>query len=344
MSVFLAPESPQTAAGEVRESSREQVLDAVIDYGGELLVVVENKIFDAGDLQAREINLTNSRTRIEPGDTVVQVRWRDLLEALHGIRERNLVAGAEGQVLDDFLTYIEDHFPDLGPFSTLALCRGVESRQVRRLRQLLGDATGREATPSQHGPWVPTFSSGRIGANAYLRLINDHVEGTTETVELALYPADTLTQALSFYRSQASVDGFLQLLSQPGWHAYPNFHFGHFQRGYCWTSTTLEIDDYLDLWRDALDVRGKAILEADWDSYWSWLLAQRIAQPADRAEFDRIFVHSNRTTAVPRPGIALVYRWAMPEAEALDGQRRFSDAIQSTLNSALLAFGEPPLI
>ncbi|MDQ4025834.1 MAG: hypothetical protein M3217_10160, partial [Actinomycetota bacterium] len=39
VSVFLAPEEPPTGAGVIAASDRRQVLDAVIDYGGELIVV-----------------------------------------------------------------------------------------------------------------------------------------------------------------------------------------------------------------------------------------------------------------------------------------------------------------
>jgi hypothetical protein len=48
ISVFLAPEEPLAGGGIVTESDRSQVLDAIIDYGGELLVVVENKIARPG--------------------------------------------------------------------------------------------------------------------------------------------------------------------------------------------------------------------------------------------------------------------------------------------------------
>jgi hypothetical protein len=47
ISVFLAPEEPLSGGGAVTKSDRGQVLDAIIDYDGELLVVVENKIVPA---------------------------------------------------------------------------------------------------------------------------------------------------------------------------------------------------------------------------------------------------------------------------------------------------------
>ena len=59
------------------ESGRGQVLDAIIDYGGELLVVVENKIAEADDLQAKQLNVTGARIEIgENQEAIVVVRRR----------------------------------------------------------------------------------------------------------------------------------------------------------------------------------------------------------------------------------------------------------------------------
>jgi hypothetical protein len=147
VSVFLTPEAPLTN-GEVviTESDRAQVLDAVIDYGGELLVVVENKVAEDDDRQARELNITGARIRLADGQEAVVVLWRDVLEVFIALRERNLVAGAEATLLDDFLLCTEDYFPDLGPFRTLRLTHGNWFRQTRRLRQLLGEAVDLDAT------------------------------------------------------------------------------------------------------------------------------------------------------------------------------------------------------
>jgi len=84
ISVFLAPEQPQSGGGDVVESDRRQVLDAIIDYG-ELVTVVENKVFEADDLQARQINLDGAGVQLVGDREVVVVVWRDLLEALTGI-------------------------------------------------------------------------------------------------------------------------------------------------------------------------------------------------------------------------------------------------------------------
>lgn len=335
ISVFLAPEQPQSGGGDVVESDRDQVLDAVVDYA-ELVVVVENKIFEADDLQAREINLKDSGLQLVGTKEIVVVLWRDLLEALSGLRERELVAGAEAALLDDFLTYVEDHFPDLGPFRNLALCDGVPTRIGRRLRQVLGEAAGSEAESSVHGPRVATPAGTTVGRDAYLTIVDD------EEIQLALYPADTLSQAREFYGRSKALDGTRALATGDGWTVTPNFHFGHMQRGFCWTTSEIEVEDYLRLWEVHIATAGNVPRE-EWASYWSWLIEREIAKAEDRAEFERDFTETDRQTATPRPGLMLARRWPLAKAEDLDSRDAFASAIRAALEEALAAVGESDL-
>ena len=219
VSVFLTPEAPLSGGGVITESDRSQVLDAVIDYGGELLMVIENKVAEDDARQARElICQPGARVRLADGQEAVVVLWRDVLETLIALRERNLVAGAEAAVLDDFLLYTEDHFPDLGPFRTLSLAHGNRFRQSRRLRQLLGEAVDLDAVIDLYGPYIETPAGDAIGAKTYLRMTDNETE-----VGFALYPADTLSQARAFYTRPTVVSGCLRCASAPAGTSYRTF-------------------------------------------------------------------------------------------------------------------------
>jgi hypothetical protein len=338
ISVYLAPERPLSGGGVIVESDRAQVLDAVIDYGGELIVVVENKIGEADDLQARHLNFTGAKVRLADGQAAVVVLWRDLIEAIVALRERDLFGGAEAAVVSDFLSYVEDNFTELGPFRTLALARGSEYRVRRRLRAVLGEAAGDEARESAYAPYIPTPAGAVAGKNAYLRQHPDK----PQTIELALYPADTLTQARVFYARTDAVKGLRQLAAEPGWAAGPNFHFGYMQTGYAWTATDLDLGAYLDLWTRWIDEEHSRD-RSEWDDYWSWLEAHGLAAAADRAEFDRHFTHTRRPDACPRPGLWLSRSWSLDEAAELDARGRFALQVRESLNEALTTLGEPPL-
>lgn len=316
-------------------ADRDQMLDAIVDYG-ELITVIENKVFESDDLQARQINLNGAGVQLVDGQEVVVVVWRELLEALTGLRERALVAGAEAALLDDFLTYVEDHFPDLGPFRTLSLCSGIPSRIERRLRQVLGEAANTEAEGSPTGPRVATPAGAVAGRDAYLTAIDG------DGIQLALYPADTLGQATEFFKRRAAVDGVRALATVEGWSVKPNFHFGHMQRGFCWTTSDIDLEDYLDLWQERIGAEASVARE-DWDDYWAWLIDQGIARQEDRPEFDRSFTDTARKSATPRPGLCLMRCWPLADAERLDSRGAFTLAVHDALQEALRTVGEPEL-
>jgi hypothetical protein len=163
-----------------------------------------------------------------------------------------------------------------------------------------------------------------------------------EQVELAMYPADTLSQARAFFTNPAAVAGVARLCEQPGWRVGPNFHFGHMQRGYCWTTTKRPVDEYLELWTNEIHDAANVPRE-EWDEYWAWLEDERIARPEDRPEFDRHFTNTQRQTASPRPGLVLARRWPLAEAEAFDARGALHAQVRVALDTALVAFGEPPV-
>ena len=329
ISVFLAPNQPLGGDVIVTESDRHQVLDAVIEYGGALVMVVENKVAEASDAQARELNITGAGVVIAPGQERQVVTWPEVIGDITGIVERGLAGGAERAVLEDFLAYAEDHFAELGPYRTLGLARGNAFRTGRRLRALLAEASGREARIDKWGPTVDLPELPGTASRAYLF----HVE---DGIELSVYPADTLSQARAFYTRPAAVAALQALAKEPGWRVMPNFHFGHMEGGYAWTTTTIDAERYMALWQAKID-ETVSVKREDWDGYWAWLTQEGLAAPDDRPEFDRHFTATNRQTATPRPGLIVVRHWALSEAEELDGLHMLAAEIAKALQLARAA-------
>lgn len=329
ISVFLAPSAPLGEDAIVRASERQQVLDAIIEYGEELVVVIENKVADASDVQARELNISGAGVQIVDGQERRVVTWPEVIGDITGIVEHALVGGAERSVLEDFLAYVEDYFPGLGPYRTLGLCASNKFRVARRLRALLGEASGKEARIDKWGPTVMLPQLLGTAARAYLFL-------TEDAVELSVYPADTLLQARAFYTSTGAIEAVRALAQQPGWELKPNFHFGHMEGGYTWTTTSMDIGSYVELWRETI-ADTCAVKRDQWNDYWAWLLQQSIAEAKDRADFDRHFTATNRQSATPRPGLMLVRSWERQKAETLDGAHKLAPAIAAAFADAIEA-------
>lgn len=328
ISVFISGERAD-AGGQVEATERSQILDAIAVYGTELAVVVENKVTSfPDDLQSRSLNIGGVKVYLD--EQPRRIRWRDILGDFADLVSRDLIAGAEKGVVEDFLQYTEAYFDDLMPFNTLAVCHGSKPRRQRRLRVILADASGIEARQQQR-PNV-ALPGATMVERAYLEIDQDEVR-------LALYPADTLTQAKSLYSRSGAVEGLSQL-RLIGWRLLPGFHWGHLAKGFAETRSLLDVDAYIDLWVREIG-QTRQVRRPDWDGYWAWLVDNRVVAPEARDAFRVDFDDTERQSATPRPGLRLEWAWPLAQAEHLDQVRgRFVSAVRDRLREALTAMHE----
>lgn len=332
ISVICAADAPEVASV-AEKSDRGQVLDGIVRYENDLVIVMESKLDGpANDRQAREINLHGQPVRFD--DKVRSILWREILSSFDDLAndERAVTAGAERIILRDFLEFVDRNFPRLGPFNTLQRCAGETSRVKRRLRTILEEATGGEAVGD----------GGIILPGRHLAVISAHITNDREKreVQLHMYPADTLEQARIFYARPKAPERVLALESQ-GWRVSPNFHFGFMAKGLSWTTAKAPVAEYMRYWQWNIG-ETRQIDRADWPTFWDRIVSLGFAQEADREKFDRDFTHTNRKSASPRPGIRCSFVWPFEEAERLDTEksRQFGAAIKQRVNELLVAVDE----
>jgi hypothetical protein len=327
ISVLCAADASNEVQNAVLESDRGQVLDGVIRYGDDYVVVLESKLRESagGHHQASNINFHGQPIQFD--GPVRNISWRDVLASFTDLadQERRLVSGAEREVLNDFLAFVDKNFPELGPFNTLERCAGEPSRVRRRLDVILNEVLGTDDTT------LP-------GTHTSVKLARLEYESEKRLVELRLWPADTLEQARSFYARPEAVERILKLQNE-GWSVSPNFHFGFMASGCCWTNTTMPVTEYVQYWLKRIDDTGK-IERPDWDQYWRNLENEKIAAPEDRESFDRYFTNTVRASATPRPGTRCTFDWHLDEAERLDARGQLKNAVRKRLNQLLEALGE----
>ena len=154
ISVICAADASKVE-GKTVKSDRVQVLDGIVRYGDDLVIVLETKLDGpAPDRQAREINLHGQPVAFE--GKVRTLSWRSVLDSFADLADddRGVTAGSERKVLQDFLNFTDRNFPNLGPFSTLDRCGGEQSRVMRRLRKVMkrlryGGAPNRNTSPAR---------------------------------------------------------------------------------------------------------------------------------------------------------------------------------------------------
>jgi hypothetical protein len=154
-------------------------------------------------------------------------------------------------------------------------------------------------------------------------------------IPLRLYPGDTLEQARILYADRDRCTRMLALRER-GWEVEPNFHFGFMTRGLTWTRSKLTADEYVDYWIDRIEATT-AMPRADWDAELQRLIENGIFDPDDVPQFHIDFADTARTSASPRPGLALTHRW--PAGDSL--RSGFTQELRAALWEALTALSEP---
>lgn len=331
ISVWLAPDAEQVNAP-IEPSDRQQVLDGIITYGSDLVVVIENKIGWGGVTeQPNRINLHGSPVKFE--EKPRSRTWQQLLGVLSDLIERDLVSGAERLLLSDFFDLVEEYFPLIGPYSTLARCGEQGFRVERRLNTILGEVVGTDVGKALGGRDLS--GSAKI-TMAWLRFASDK-----STVCLGMYPGDTLTQSRALYGDPSAVKEILALRSD-GWRVEPNFHWGFMATGYAWVKTPLQVEKYCTYWINKIGTT-RELIRSEWETYWGKLESDQIVEATGKDAFDQAFTRSQRQKIHPRPGLRCEYTWSFSEAQRLDAADNLVKEVRSRLNQMLSALHAPPV-
>jgi len=324
----LQSADPETVGGSVQITQRSQVLDGIVRYGDELLIVIEAKLEGrAPARQAQYLNVHGAQVRFD--GSVQTVSWRELLAAWYDLVESAVVTGAERTIIVDFLDFVERHFSRLGPYTTLGHCKDNEFRVSRRLNAVLDEIAG--------GPtkgWLELPGRSTVD-RAFLEF-----DKLSQLIQLKIYPGDSLTQAKAFYTRPKAISKVL-LLRADNWKVEPNFHFAFMARGYVWTKADAPVEEYVDYWTERINGTG-AVPRTEWGRFWKELVSQRFARADEKSEFDLYFTKTRRKMATPRPGLSCFYCWELSEAKVLDDNNQFVGAVAHQLEIVLRALGETP--
>jgi hypothetical protein len=207
ISVLQAADA-EAEGGVIQITDRSQVLDGLVRHGDDLLIVIETKL--EGRVSSRQAQYLNVHgAQVHFNGPVKAVDWRELLAIWSALVETNVVAGAERSLIEDFLIYVERHFPRLGPFRTLSQCRENASRITMRLNAVLDEmAEGLSST------WLELPGRSAVD-RAFLEF-----DVTPQRIRLVIYPADTLTQATPMAPADAGSNVFATSIQQqtfPAW-------------------------------------------------------------------------------------------------------------------------------
>lgn len=339
VSVFLGPhESFPTDAGELDlESERKARYDGVIQYGDTLLVVIESKLFEGEpDWQSLAINTTG--VSFGSSDRKL-VTWPVLLDLWWRLLEQEILSATERSVVIDFFDYAEDHFGWLLPFTDLARCGDNPGRRGRRLKNILSEVTGKEAT--QHAARATV----RVPAERIKAIQRIDLYAETDQLVLAMWPGELKAQAQHLYGSPERVEALLRVTEMDEWSLKPCFNVAYRNANYharWYTTPSMDGATYAKGWtRDLENAGGWRRERLENGELWAWLLDRGYAVEEDRPGLNRL-LETRVQDFHARPTLEIRRSWSWAEAvEADDGEGRLIDEIGEAITAVLAAVDQP---
>lgn len=170
----------------------------------------------------------------------------------------------------------------------------------------------------------------------------DDWEYASPTLDLAIYPGDTLSQARRLYSrmDERMQDRIVELDATPGWSVRPNFHLGFRNRGLLHDDEPAELAGYLEYWRSHIDEHHQRPAD-EWPAVLKMLAREQVVSARYPRRFSREVGH--RSLLHPRPGLLIARAWPLREAEELARSEALSNGVASATDHALAVIGERPL-
>ncbi len=348
---LLMTDKHWTPENKVQESQRVARYDGVLCFDPEWIIVIENKP-DHQNVWADQVNpsLPAEGHKIEVDPQLVVLRWSDVVNRLTALLDVNWLGNTDRQLVSDFLEFLDEEFEYLNPYDSFDSCKNSISLLQKRCQAVL-----ETIAPGQvkwAGIWEKHYfelksaqQKGEPPAKRCAFYPNQKEEEIS--IELAMWPGDTMTQARSFYRHLAEhgLTSFLDLKKQD-WILETNFHFGFIQKGFGHgVRTTLSVEDYLEYWAsNAGRIEQFSPDEHGFESSFQRFVVDGLISEADVQWLSAKAAALGATNVNIIPGLAVIHRWSLIDAVAIDknGEGMVEEVRRKT-NEAIATWGGAPV-
>lgn len=345
VSVFLGPHEDLTDTVKPDlASERRARYDGIIQYGSDLLVVIESKLYaTASHQQALKINTgglshANTKTRLAP------VRWQELLDRWWNLTELGVLGPAEAEILSDFFDNAEENFGDLLPYTDLERCGDNRARRARRLKAILEKATEFSAEVRDVSGHAGVKFPAKVVAFDRVSL---YIEG--DNLVFSVWPAELAPQYKHVYSDSKRAEALIALTQDPAWRVAANLHLAYWrssapQRWY--PERHLDGPDYIRQWvKDFQDHRAGRRPREDINSpdFRNWLVGRKYATESEMEDLDEWAEKLPMDKFDIRPSIQVTHSWHLAEALVKDRSDQLVTEVRVSINQVLSALDEPHL-
>lgn len=312
--------------------------DGIVELD-EHIVIIENKPRAKNVWQA-QLNPDlpeRSLLQFEKRKAVV-LAWSDVIGRLMALKERGAIGVTGGHLIGDFFQYVERHFRYLNPYSTYAVCRDSDYRLRRRSGQILKSIVNEEL--------VDAFPSGRsfiqIPGHVCARrvfLCPVQRDGGLAGIELAIHPADLVSQAKLFY-SSFDRSRLMSLAETPRWQVTPNLHLSFRGTHLVYSHANVEIGTYVDYWKKNRKLMGRASGIEKMNGRIARLQEDGQLDDSDVRDYRQKFIEKRGQFVDVIPGVSLRYVWPLTEAVEFDNSGRFPGVVRQKIEQAFALWGQ----
>ncbi len=324
-----------TPENKIENVDRGARYDGVIyfDSDPKWILVIENKPWSENVWEEQLKPSIAEDSEIEIVEDPVGIDWKEVIERLSALLQKQLVHGAEALLIEDFLTFVDMHFGYLNPFSEFSICKDDPYLINRRCVRIL------ESIGEVQDQYIDLGSNDLPARRIYLSIKTE--PDNKWCIELKIYPGDIMPQARALYKS-LDTDALLKL-TKNGWDIDPNLHFSHIQKHLYW-ATPLDLADYINFWKQHPQmIRQIKRDSSDFRDFFQQLLLLKLIGQKDVSGLEKCFNNKNQLRTFP--GLSCIYRWHQEEALRLDDSKgTFIGEVRKRIKILLDTWGQelPP--
>jgi hypothetical protein len=334
LSILITDSQIETTDSSVQSSERNARYDGIITFGSNLTMVIENKP-RSGNVWFGQLN--PSRQNLAEGTIVysnpIVLEWKEIIKQLNHLLSVPTISGYEKIMIEDFLSYVDDSFPHLNPYDSFNQCKRNPELLSRRINNLLKSISLDESMVKSHRGWgyyiqTPYDQIQQIG------LIPSQNEKEFN-IELSLYFADSQRQAISFYKSNPTIDH----LKNTKWVFHSNFHVSFMTSNLVWFQSE-DDEKYLQFWKDNVDIICQQ-KRGDIPKYFKRLVDEKVINMTKEAEekLKLKFYDTAMQTLNICPGFGFFFTFNILEAEELDKSGKLKFILAEKIKEGLKVVG-----
>jgi hypothetical protein len=213
----------------------------------------------------------------------------------------------------------------------LGNAKGEEEAQLRCKAILETIAPGRVKYSERGGVYYIKLPPGGAALWVYLALWDD------DSIGVRIYPGNTVSQARKFFE-RARKQEFFGLESK-GWKIQPYLCFCYMAWGRPADGNKLSLEQYFDYWASE-EIRQVRREDNGFEDFSQRLRAHGLIDARDQRYIKQDFIKTKRDFVNVCPGFELVFAWPRAEANRLDRDQRFVEAVRARANEALGTWGQ----